>query len=119
MNKEIKYFLSRIKTVKNKACDERVTVKTIYNRAKKVELVALLNNGESKKACEYILNNEMDMQAWAMFFTGMSLMDYEDYRPLLPKIEKYKNEISSILGLREILRMNMLIVKLEDERKEE
>lgn len=35
MNKEIEQFLGRLKTVKNKACDERVTVKTIYNRAEK------------------------------------------------------------------------------------
>lgn len=35
MTKEIQNFLSRLKTIKNKACDERVTVKTIYNRAKK------------------------------------------------------------------------------------
>lgn len=35
MNEEIKEFISRLKTVKNKACDERVTVKTIYDRAAK------------------------------------------------------------------------------------
>ena len=35
MNKEIEQFLGRLKTVKNKACDERVTVKTIYNRDEK------------------------------------------------------------------------------------
>lgn len=35
MNEEVKEFLSRLKTIKNKACDERVTVKTIYDRAAK------------------------------------------------------------------------------------
>lgn len=30
-----KDFISRLKTIKNKACDERVTVKTIYDRASK------------------------------------------------------------------------------------
>lgn len=35
MNEEIKSFISRLKTVKSKACDERVTVKTIYDRAAK------------------------------------------------------------------------------------
>lgn len=35
MNKEVQEFLSRLKTVKNKACDERVTVKTVHDRAKK------------------------------------------------------------------------------------
>lgn len=35
MNEQIKEFLSRLKTVKNKACDERVTVKTVHNRVKK------------------------------------------------------------------------------------
>lgn len=35
MNEEIKAFISRLKTVKNKACDERVTVKTVHDRAKK------------------------------------------------------------------------------------
>lgn len=35
MTQEIKEFISRLKTVKSKACDERVTVKTVYDRAKK------------------------------------------------------------------------------------
>lgn len=35
MKQEIQDFLSRLKTVKHKACDEYVTVKTIYDRAKK------------------------------------------------------------------------------------
>ena len=35
MTEEIKEFINRLKTVKNKACDERVTVKTVHDRAKK------------------------------------------------------------------------------------
>lgn len=35
LTSEIQQYLSRLKTVKNKACDERVTVKTIYNRCEK------------------------------------------------------------------------------------
>lgn len=34
MNEEIKEFISRLKTVKNKACDERCSVLTVYNRLK-------------------------------------------------------------------------------------
>lgn len=35
MNKEVQEFISRLKTVKNKACDERCSVITVYNRIKK------------------------------------------------------------------------------------
>lgn len=35
MNEEVKDFISRLKTIKSKACDERVTVKTIHDRTKK------------------------------------------------------------------------------------
>lgn len=35
MTQEVKDYLIRLKTVKNKACDERVTVKTVHDRAKK------------------------------------------------------------------------------------
>lgn len=35
MNEQVTNYLSRLKTVKNKACDERVTVKTVHDRAKK------------------------------------------------------------------------------------
>lgn len=35
MNKEVQEFISRLNTVKSKACDERVTVKTVYDRAAK------------------------------------------------------------------------------------
>lgn len=51
----------------------------------KVKLAKSLNTGNNKEACQIILNNEMDMQAWDMFLTGMDLRQYEDYRPLLPK----------------------------------
>lgn len=34
-SKEVKEFLSRLKTFKNKACDERVTILTVYNRVRK------------------------------------------------------------------------------------
>ena len=33
MTEEIKEFISRLKTVKSKACDERITVKTVHDRA--------------------------------------------------------------------------------------
>lgn len=80
----------------------------------KVKLARYLNKGESDKACELVLNNDMDLQAWDMFLTGMDLRDYEAYKPLLPKIEYAKVMISQNLGLMEILRMNVLIVKLEE-----
>lgn len=35
MTEEVKQFLSRLKTVKDMACDLRVTPKTIYDRIKK------------------------------------------------------------------------------------
>lgn len=35
MTEEVKAFLSRLKTVKNKACQEYITVKTVHDRAKK------------------------------------------------------------------------------------
>lgn len=35
MTEEVKKFLSRLKTVKDMACDLRVTPKTIYDRIKK------------------------------------------------------------------------------------
>lgn len=80
----------------------------------KVKLATYLNKGESENACELVLNNDMDLQAWDMFLTGMDLRDYEAYKPLLLKIEDAKVMISQNLGLREILRMNALIIKLEE-----
>lgn len=79
----------------------------------KVELAEALNNGDNQKVCDIVLNNDMDMQAWDMFLTGMDLRNYEDYRPLLGKIQESKSEISQNLKLREVLRMNTLLVKLE------
>lgn len=35
MDEKIREFLKRLKTVKDKACDERVTTKTIYDRIAK------------------------------------------------------------------------------------
>lgn len=35
MNKEVKEFLSRLKSIKDKAFEERVVTKTIYDRIKK------------------------------------------------------------------------------------
>lgn len=35
MDDNVQKFLTRLKTIKNKACDERVTVKTVHDRAKK------------------------------------------------------------------------------------
>lgn len=80
----------------------------------KVELAKALNNGENEKACDIVLNNEMDMQAWDMFLVGMDLCKTEDYRPVLNKIKESKSEISQHLKLREVLRMNTLIDKIEE-----
>lgn len=60
----------------------------------KVKLSKSLNTGNNKEACQIILNNEMDMQAWDMFLTGMDLRQYEDYRPLLPKIRENEKDIT-------------------------
>lgn len=82
----------------------------------KIELAEALNDGDNKKACEIVLNNEMDMQAWDMFLTGMNLSQCEDYRPILSKLKENKKDISEKLGLREFLRMNTLIKELEDKQ---
>lgn len=80
----------------------------------KVELAKALNNGDNKKVCDIILNNDMDMQAWDMFLTGMDLRNYEEYRPLLGKIQEEELAIVKHLKLREFLRMNTLLVKLKE-----
>lgn len=80
----------------------------------KVELAKALNNGDNKKACDIVLNNDMDMQAWDMFLTGMDLRNYEEYRPLLGKIKENKSEIVNNLKLREVARMKLLIIRLEE-----
>lgn len=79
----------------------------------KVKLAKALNTGNSKEACQIILNNEMDMQAWDMFLTGMDLRQYEDYRPLLPKIRENEKDITQNLGIIEVLRMNRCVNKLK------
>lgn len=82
----------------------------------KVELAKALNNGDNKKVCDIVLNNDMDMQAWDMFLTGMDLRNYEEYRPLLGKIQENKSEISQNLKLREVTRMKLLIIRLEENK---
>lgn len=82
----------------------------------KVELAKALNNGDNKKVCDIVLNNDMDMQAWDMFLTGMDLRNYEDYRPLLGKIRENKSEIVKNLKLREVTRMKLLIIRLEENK---
>lgn len=82
----------------------------------KVELAKALNNGDNKKVCDIVMNNDMDMQAWDMFLTGMDLRNYEEYRPLIGKIQENKSEISQHLKLIEVLRMNTLLLKLEENK---
>lgn len=82
----------------------------------KVELAEALNDGDNQKVCDIVLNNDMDMQAWDMFLTGMDLRNYEDYRPLLGKIQENKYEIVKNLKLREVIRMKLLIIRLEENK---
>ena len=82
----------------------------------KVELAEALNNGDNQNVCDIVLNNDMDMQAWDMFLTGMDLRDYEEYSPLLDKIKEYKSEIVKNLKLREVTRMKLLIIRLEENK---
>lgn len=56
------------------------------------------------------------MQAWDMFLTGMDLRDYEEYSPLLDKIKENKSEIVKNLKLREVTRMKLLIIRLEENK---
>lgn len=82
----------------------------------KVELAEALNDGDNKKVCDIVLNNDMDMQAWDMFLTGIDFRNYEDYRPLLGKIQENELEILKKLRLKEVMRMNILLVKLEENK---
>lgn len=82
----------------------------------KVELAEALNDGDNKKVCDIVLNNDMDMQAWDMFLTGMDLRKYEDYHPILGKIQENKSEIVKNLKLREVTRMKLLIIRLEENK---
>lgn len=80
----------------------------------KVKLAEALNNGDNEKVCKIILDNEMDSQAWDMFITGMDLRNAEAYRPLLGKIKEFKEKIYEEFCVREVLRLKMLIEKLEE-----
>ena len=82
----------------------------------KIELAESLNNGDNEKACDIVLNNDMDLQAWDIFLTGMDLRNYEDYHPLLVKIKENKSEIVKNLKLREVTRMKLLIIRLEENK---
>lgn len=83
----------------------------------KIELAKALNKGDNEKVCDIILNNEMDMQAWDMFLTGMNLSRPEEYKPLIDKIKENKKSISDNLRLREVIRMNSLIVRLGEDKQ--
>lgn len=80
----------------------------------KVELVKALNNGNNKEACDIILNNEMDMQAWDMFISGMDLMKSSDYASLYDKLLFVKEEYIKQAGIRESFRFLALLSILED-----
>lgn len=79
----------------------------------KVELAKALNNGDNKQACDIILNNEMDMQAWDMFIVGMDLKKSQDYIPLYDKLLSVKDEYIKQAGIRETLRFGALLSKIE------
>lgn len=79
----------------------------------KVELAKSLNNGDNKQACDIILNNEMDMQAWDMFIVGMDLKKSQDYTPLYDKLLSVKDEYIKQAGIRETLRFGALLSKIE------
>lgn len=78
----------------------------------KVKLAKALNTGNNKEACQIILNNEKDMQAWDIFLTGMELRQSEDYRSIVDKLVNDSKSIYENLGFREFLRMNLLLVYL-------
>lgn len=78
----------------------------------KVQLAKALNTGNNKEACEIILKNEMDMQAWNMFVCGMDLRKCEDYRCLLDKIISVKDDFIKQAGFFEALRFEMLVFEL-------
>lgn len=78
----------------------------------KVKLAEALNTGNNKEACQIILNNEMDMQAWDMFLTGMDLRQPEDYRSIVDKLVNDSKSIYENLRFREFLRMNLLLTYL-------
>ena len=79
----------------------------------KVELAKALNNGDNKKVCEIVLNNDMDIQAWDMFLCGMDTKRYEDYLPILSKIKEERPKIEEHIKIRDFIRLITLIEKLE------
>lgn len=78
----------------------------------KVQLAKALNTGNNKEACEIILKNEMDMQAWNMFVCGMDLIKCEDYRCLSDKIISVKDDFIKQAGFVEALRFEILVFEL-------
>lgn len=78
----------------------------------KVQLAKALNTGNNKEACEIILKNEMDMQAWNMFVCGMDLRKCEDYRCLSDKIISVKDDFIKQAGFCEALRFEILVFEL-------
>lgn len=78
----------------------------------KVQLAKALNTGNNKEACEIILKNEMDMQAWNMFVWGMDLRKCEDYRCLSDKIISVKDDFIKQAGFFEAWRFEILVFEL-------
>lgn len=78
----------------------------------KVQLAKALNTENNKEACEIILKNEMDMQAWNMFVCGMDLRKCEDYRCLSDKIISVKDDFIKQAGFLEALRFEILVFEL-------
>ena len=78
----------------------------------KVQLAKALNTGNNKEACEIILKNEMDMQAWNVFVCEMDLRKCEDYRCLSDKIISVKDDFIKQAGFLEALRFDILVFEL-------
>lgn len=81
----------------------------------KIELAKALNNGDNKKVCDIVLNNEMDSQAWVMFCTGVDLTKPEEYRPLLKKMKSLGPYTILMMGFKVFVRLCILIDILEEE----
>lgn len=71
-----------------------------------------INTENNKEACEIILKNEMDMQAWNMFVCGMDLSKCEDYRCLSDKIISVKDDFIKQAGFIEAWRFEILVIEL-------
>lgn len=78
----------------------------------KVQLAKALNTENNKEACEIILKNEMDMQAWNIFVCGMDLSKCEDYRCLSDKIISVKDDFIKQAGFIEAWRFEILVIEL-------